>query len=499
VASVALLGLIVVQYLWIDNAIKVKEEQLEQQVTKAMTQIVEELAKQETVVNLMEEINYYGSPDNFKRNIKVESNQNNQKTVSPDLMRISNEVAKRIIPRDTSGIYLVESKTLSALDPANLTKSSIQLRYMQKVTDKSIFVKNIINRLITRERPINERIVPDSLRKIIRTNLNTNALPMSFEFAVLSSNQQVVFKSSKFTNSSHYKYFTSQLFPNDVFSTKSYLQIYFPRQANYMIKSIGVLVISSILLTAIIMVIFTVSIFIIFKQKKMSEIRNDFVSNMTHELKTPISTISLAAQMLTDTSIPKERKNVDHLGKVVMDESKRLSVQVEKVLQMARFERGQIKLRLKELVINDLIGNVIVNFRLQLENRNGSIEFVPGEDLPNLWLDEVHFTNIIVNLLENAVKYCKIDPHIVVSTKAFSNGLTIAIQDNGIGISKENQKRIFEQFYRVPTGNVHNVKGFGIGLSYVKTIVENFKGNITVESELNKGSKFIIFLPKPDK
>lgn len=496
VASVALLGLIVVQYIWIDNAIKVKEAQFSQQVGKAMAEVVAELEKRETIVNFMEEVNYYGSLNNYHRDVKVETNQYNQKHANANLMRISNEVARRFVPQDTAGVYLVESKTLSAIDPANFTKSKIQLHYMQKVTDKSIFVKNIINRLITRERPIKERINPDSLNQIIKTHLRDNGLNMSFEYAITSANNSVIYHSPKHNKKSNSERFTVQLFPSDVFSAKSFIEIYFPRQANYMIKSIGILVLASIFLTAIIVVIFSISIFIIFKQKKISEIRNDFVSNMTHELKTPISTISLAAQMMSDKSIPTDRKNFEHLGKVVLDESKRLGSQVEKVLQMARFERGQIKFRIKDVAVNQVIGNIINNFRLQLDNRNGTIEFIPDEEVTEIKIDEVHFTNIIVNLLENAVKYCKIDPCIVVATHVYKEGVRITIKDNGIGISRDNQKRIFEQFYRIPTGNVHNVKGFGIGLSYVKTIVDSFKGTVSVESELNKGSKFIIILPK---
>jgi len=496
VASIALLGLIIVQFIWIKNAIKVKEAQFSQQVGKALAEVVAELEKQETIVNFMEEVNYYGSLNNYHRDVKVETNQFNQKHANVDLMRVSNEVARKFVPQDTDGVYLVESKTLSAVDPTNFTKSKIQLHYMQKVTDKSIFVKNIINRLITRERPIKERIIPDSLNRIIKTHLRENGLNMAFEFAITSASNSIIYHSTKHNSKASNERFSTQLFPSDVFSAKSFLEIYFPRQANYMIKAIGILVVASILLTAIIVIIFSISIFIIFKQKKLSEIRNDFVSNMTHELKTPISTISLAAQMMSDQSIPRERKNFEHLGKVVLDESKRLGNQVEKVLQMARFERGQIKFRIKDVPVNPLIENIINNFRLQLDNRNGSIEFQPKEDVGEIKIDEVHFTNIIVNLLENAVKYCKLDPEICVTTEVYKDGVRITIKDNGIGISRDNQKRIFEQFYRIPTGNVHNVKGFGIGLSYVKTIVDSFKGTITVESELNKGSKFSIILPK---
>jgi two-component system phosphate regulon sensor histidine kinase PhoR len=495
IASVALLGLIVLQYFWIHNAFKVKEEQFSQQVNKALTEVVEQLEKEETIVNIIEEINYYGSTDKFRRDVTVHSNRENQVAVDSNLMQISNEVARQIIPRDSSGVVLLESKTLSAYDPRNLTKSSIKTRYMQKVTDKSFFVKNVINKLITHERPIAERIDLEKTTKIIRDKMNDNGIHTPVEFAITTGNHQVVHHSTHYQDHTIFKKDIVQLFPNDVFTNKSYLEVYFPLQTDFMFRSLGLMILSSILLTTILIIIFAMSSVIIFRQKKISEMKNDFVSNMTHELKTPISTISLAAQLLSDSSIENSSKNYESLGKIILDESKRLGTQVEKVLQMGRFERGQMKLRLKMINIEDVIHNVIENFRLIVDKQNGQIEFYPNAQNALLNIDDVHFTNIIVNLLENATKYCNTEPHIVVSTRSKDNGVSISIKDNGIGISKENQKRIFEQFYRVPTGNVHTVKGFGIGLSYVKSIVEAFQGNISVVSELNKGSEFIIFLP----
>ena len=216
---------------------------------------------------------------------------------------------------------------------------------------------------------------------------------------------------------------------------------------------------------------------------------------MTHEFKTPISTISLAAQMLKDTSISISAASLKRISGVIFDESNRLSFQVEKILQMAAFDKGKANLKLKPMNINPIISKVVENFRLKVENANGELneQAEAQNDLVNI--DEVHFTNVIFNLLDNAFKYRRGVPILYVKTWNKNNGIIISIKDNGLGISKENLNRIFEKFYRVPTGNLHDVKGFGLGLAYVKKIVDDHGGLITVESELNVGTKFDIFLP----
>jgi len=230
------------------------------------------------------------------------------------------------------------------------------------------------------------------------------------------------------------------------------------------------------------------------RQKKIASIRTDFVNNVTHELKTPISTISLASQMLNDKTIPNESKNYDHISNVIADESKRLSQQVEKILQMAIFEHGKLITKFKELNVNELAKMVTRNMTIQIKNKNGKIVKNLNAENSVAEVDEIHLTNVLFNLIDNAIKYSSGRPDITVSTSDTCNGIAISVQDNGIGISKADQKRIFEQFYRVSTGNVHNVKGFGLGLAYVKNVVSAHNGTIEVESEIGHGTRFTVYL-----
>jgi two-component system phosphate regulon sensor histidine kinase PhoR len=225
--------------------------------------------------------------------------------------------------------------------------------------------------------------------------------------------------------------------------------------------------------------------------------KNDFVNNMTHEFKTPISTISLAAQMLGDPAVGKSPAMFKHISTVINDETKRLRFQVEKVLQMSMFDRQKATLKRKEIDVNELIKGVVSTFALKVESHGGKIESDLEAQDAVIFADEMHITNVIFNLMDNAVKYKRDEETMLLKVQTWNDSgkLMIAIQDNGIGIKKENLKKIFDKFYRVSTGNRHDVKGFGLGLAYVHKIIKDHKGDIRAESEWNEGSTFIITLP----
>jgi two-component system phosphate regulon sensor histidine kinase PhoR len=244
-----------------------------------------------------------------------------------------------------------------------------------------------------------------------------------------------------------------------------------------------------------IVIAFAIVIIAMLRQKKLSDMKNDFINNMTHEFKTPISTVSLACEVLNDPDVPKSDDLLHSYIDIISQENKRLGVLAEKILQTAILEKGELKLGRDTIDTHEIIADVIRKISIQVEIRDGNISFYPLASDPMIVADKMHITNVINNLLDNANKYTPKKPLITVTTENVRKGIQISITDNGSGISKANQKKIFDKLYRVPTGDVHNVKGFGLGLSYVKFIVEKHHGEVSVESEPGKGSTFRIWLP----
>ena len=457
--GLAMIGLIFVQAWWIKNAADIKEKQFDQLINKTLSDIAGEFQKQEAVRYIIDEINpfYFDTSSGFyDSEFMIESefffySKSSGHQLTPDLKR--------------------------------------------RILDRKAFVNNVLSKMLRFNPEIEDRINPDNFKYIIKEALINGGIELDFEYAVTKWNTIMAFKSVNYMPDTDAEYYKVQLFPDDLFSKSEYLTIYFPSKRNFIFKSLGYMAVSSILLTLVIVASFAVTIYIIIRQKRLSEIRSDFVNNMTHELKTPISTIYLASQMLGDKTIPAESKNIDHLSSLITDESRRLGYQVEKVLQTAIFNEGKLKLKLKEADINEIILGVINNFSIQVKQRNGLL--IPSLQAENniLHVDAVHITNVLSNLIDNAIKYCTRNPEIYIETQDYNEYLMIAVRDNGIGISKNEQKRIFDKFYRISTGNVHPVKGFGLGLSYVKKIVEEHKGYIKLESEPYEGTAFKIYLP----
>jgi two-component system, OmpR family, phosphate regulon sensor histidine kinase PhoR len=296
---------------------------------------------------------------------------------------------------------------------------------------------------------------------------------------------------SKFLQSSY----KVNIFPNSMYIQPQFLSLVFPSKTSYNLNGVMVTLLSSILFILLIIGAFYFTISTIIRQKKLSEIKSDFINNMTHEFKTPISTISLAGEVLSDKTIDKSPESVEKYLKIIRDENKRLAGLVENVLQAAVLDKGKLKFKIQECDIHQIITDVIQSLTLQIQNKGGVITTELQAQRYSLFADRMHLGNIIYNLIDNALKYSKESPQIKVSTDSNKDGISISVQDNGIGIRKEDQKKIFETFYRVPTGNVHNVKGFGLGLSYVKAVVEKHGGYVDVQSEPGDGSTFVVYLP----
>lgn len=256
-------------------------------------------------------------------------------------------------------------------------------------------------------------------------------------------------------------------------------------------------IIPALFFTLVLCVTFIFTIYTIFRQKKVTEIKNDFINNMTHEFKTPISTISLAAQMLTDSAVSKSPQMLQHITGIISDETKRLRFQVEKVLQISLFDQQKATLKTRELDVNELITSVVNTFALKVEKNGGTIVSQLDAVNSEVLADEMHITNVVFNLMDNAVKYKRDDEALRLTIRTWNEHgkFCMSVQDNGIGIKKENLRRVFDRFYRVHTGNVHDVKGFGLGLAYVKKVIQDHRGTIRAESELGVGTRFIIVLP----
>jgi two-component system phosphate regulon sensor histidine kinase PhoR len=242
-----------------------------------------------------------------------------------------------------------------------------------------------------------------------------------------------------------------------------------------------------------VLAVFLLSLITILKQKRLSEVKTDFINNMTHELKTPIATIALSSEVLKKGDVDPER--LSRYAHIISTENTRLESQVERVLQLAKLENGKIELKEELFDLHELIKKASITFKLSIEQLNGTLTFDLKANAVKIYADKVHITNILYNLLDNAVKYSNDEPEIKIETDNFNNGVMVYIHDKGKGMSKEQTRQIFEKFYRVPTGSVHDVKGFGLGLFYVKEIIKAHKGKINVTSEINKGSTFQFWLP----
>ena len=323
-----------------------------------------------------------------------------------------------------------------------------------------------------------------------------NGINIPYHFTVSTADGREVYRCPEYSEEGEEYSYSQPLFRNDPQSKMGVVKIHFPDMNSYIMSSVRFMI-PSIVFTGVLLITFIFTIVVIFRQKRYTEIKNDFINNMTHELKTPIASISLAAQMLNDESVTKSPQMMKHLGGVIGDESKRLRFLVEKVLQMSMFDKKDAVFKKKDLDLNELIENIANSFTLRVEHTGGKIMTEIGAVDSQIYVDEVHFSNMIHNLLDNAIKYRNPDKPIELYLRTWNDDkhLYFSIQDNGMGIKKENLKKIFDKFYRVHTGNKHDVKGFGLGLAYVKKVVDLHQGEIKAESELGKGTKFTVSLP----
>ncbi len=459
--SFALISLMVIQVYWIKNTIMVKQAIFNRDVDAAVSKSIYDLERIDRALTFTKQ----------------------KELLSQNKLLYNNNI-------DSLNQSLI-SNLLNFKPSPNIKDINSSGFGSQQIIENLFSQSKRLNNFV--ENRISVKMVDSLLKRAFRSKgINTK-----YEFAVYSPNRNalVLQKTGKYPKELLQSGFRYLLFPGDIFSQHDLMMVYFPNEQQFIITRLWVLFVISFFLILAIVFSFTYVVSTVFKQKKVSEMRNDFVNNMTHEFKTPISTISLACEALSDKDIAKTPVLYDSYIKVISEENGRLSSMAEKILQSARFQKGELLLKIENINIHDALNDAISKINLQIKKKGGEIHTSLNASQAIIQADRVHITNIVFNLLDNANKYTPWAPLINISTKNIGRGILITIKDNGIGISKSNQKKIFDKLYRVPTGNIHNVKGFGLGLSYVKTIVEKHHGKITLESELKKGSSFSIYLP----
>ena len=487
IMSCTFMGLLYVQIMYMENMIKMRNEQFSEVVKRSLYGVSNTLEQDETKRYLEEDLDRLS-------NFYTDFSSNRSKSFEYSLKS-----------PDGSSDYKIKG-TLNAINREggdNIKDLSDSYSNMQRVLKgQYLYQQGILNEVIlnmlaqSSNRPIEERADSAVVRKYLGVELENNGLDLPFDFALVNRNGTVVYQSADFNPERNGNVYSQVVFPNDPVNKMNYLKVTFPTKSDYIFSSIKFMI-PSFVFSFILLAVFLYTIILAFRQKKLTEMKNDFINNMTHEFKTPISTISLAAQMLNDDSVRKSSMMMQHISTVINDETKRLRFQVEKVLQMSMFDRQKATLKLQEIDANAAITNIVNTYKIKVEKYGGKITSSLEAEDSIINVDEMHFTNVIFNLLDNALKYRREDVplELGVSTRDTGDRLEIVISDNGIGIKKEDQKKIFEKFYRVSTGNRHDVKGFGLGLAYVHKMIVELKGDIRVESEPNVGSKFIITLP----
>ncbi|MBR6431704.1 MAG: HAMP domain-containing histidine kinase [Muribaculaceae bacterium] len=485
VMAIALLGLLAMQIMYLEKMVSMRNSQFEEIVRRSLYSVSTMLEQNETKYFLDKDL---AEAEQMNSRISQNSFSFNDKHPA--------EIDTTLNTEDPANLRPANRNTLKDLNDSYQAKQEIlKEQYLYQKTLLNEVILTILNH--SSDRPIHERADSTTVANYLRSELQFNGLTLPFEFAIVSRANGIVYKTEGYSPLSQQDVYSQVLFPNDPKNKQNTLNVTFPNKSDYIFSSVKFLV-PSLAFTFLLLGVFLYTISVAFKQKKLSEIKNDFINNMTHEFKTPISSISIAAQMLNDDSVRKSPEMLKHVSGVINDETKRLRFQVEKVLQLSLFDRKNATMRLEEEDANASIYNVINTFKLKVEKYGGHINANLDAEDPIIKVDRMHFTNVIFNLLDNAIKYRREDvpPELEVSTvNPDEDHIQITVADNGIGMKREDLKKIFEKFYRVSTGNRHDVKGFGLGLAYVSKMIELFDGSIRAESEVNRGSKFIITLP----
>ena len=494
--------LLFLQLTYIREMANMKKEQFDESVNRALYQASRNLELNETLRYLEKDVR------------ETERKENKQGNGSACAQKDAADSSSRRTANSFRGSnYLTFRMKMKMDNPVNMPKAMILIndknsnnaasRSLQEIVkNRYVYQKALVDEVVMNmlysasDKPLKERVNFKILDQDIKAELINNGVNIHYHFTVTTQDGREVYRCPDYSDEGSEFTYTQVLFRNDPSSKMGVVKVHFPDINSYIFSSIKFMI-PSVFFTLILLVTFIITLVIVFRQKRYNEIKNDFVNNMTHELKTPIASISLATQMLNDDSVTKSEKMRKHLVGVITDETKRLRFLVEKVLQMSMFDRKKSSFKKKHLDLNEMVESIANSFSLRVEHTGGKINVDIGAVDSDIYVDEVNFQNVIFNLMDNAVKYRKTDEPVNIYLKTWNDDkwLYLSVHDTGKGIKKDDLKKIFEKFYRVGTGNVHDVKGFGLGLAYVKKVVDLHDGEIKVDSEYGKGSTFTIKLP----
>lgn len=511
--SLSLIGIIFVQGYWIASGVKEKQESFSlnaKQILKNVSEIVSDNEDRRFYLKFQKLIDSVGEPKDTQLTnvfqIKSRNEKNNETSIyTRGILEEDYNIFPSFIDNtkeddstSIKNVTRIATRTIyreDLLDNADVKLSPVQkFKEVTNVSKLMVTYKDIINEL-TRQIPIHERVSIDLLDFLIHKYLDEQDLDLDFEFGVYDDGLATKIKSDEFKISNEGRY-DVPLFVGDDHQSGYTLFVSFPKRNKYVLSSIMGMAILSIVFTLIIIIAYSSALYQLIKQKQISEIKTDFINNMTHEFKTPIATINLALDAVKNPKVIDDKEKVKRYLRMIREENKRMHAQVENVLQISKLEKNQLDISKEEVDVHDLIEDAMSHIELIVEDRRGYIKTHLSATDSMVMANDTHFTNVLVNILDNAVKYTEEgEPKIDIYTEKVKNYIQIKVKDHGQGMSKSVQKRIFEKFYREHTGDIHNVKGHGLGLAYVKRIVDDHEGQISVESEKGTGSTFIIKLP----
>ncbi|MCD4679898.1 MAG: HAMP domain-containing histidine kinase [Bacteroidales bacterium] len=478
--TIALIGLVGIQLYWIKNAIVLKESTFKRSVNEAVSNTIYKLAEIEKANIYKRQMNYYKQGSIIFEELNPSSKQIISDSLSGNAQGQNGITSSR--HTDT-----LTQKQIDALNKgfAGIMQHSLQSNLFDGLFDLGLY------------RPVEKRINEIILDSLLSFEFLKKGINTKYEYGVFCPvrNLLVFQKTGNFLKELIEKSFVFYLFPDDTHLNPNYLILYFPNERSFLLTQMwGMLLISVVLIITIILSFFY-TIYTIIRQKKLSEMKNDFINNMTHEFKTPVSTISLACEALADKGLKKSETLYENYINIIIEENNRLGNMAEKILQSAILEKDHVTLKFEKIDIHDILTDVIKNINMQVEIKDGVINTDFNASSSVLNTDKVHLSNVFINLIDNANKYSPKKPDISILTENVKGGIIVYIKDQGLGICKVDQKKIFDKLYRVHTGDIHDIKGFGLGLSYVKIIIEELGGSICLESELGQGTTFRVFLP----